>query len=203
VRILVTGGGGVLGQATIPLLRAEGHEINAPAPTQLDLFDAVAVLHAVGGTEGVLHLATRIPPREQCTAQPALRLHAARGRRRARPRCGARTAERPVQRLPRRRAHLERAPQTARLAARAVRGLAHGRDLRPRSVRFVRKRVEAVSGSGAGGGLRSFGRGRRPPQGCAARGGRSARHVACALERPATRPRARERPRARTPLRPS
>ena len=30
MRLLVTGGSGVLGQATIPFIRAQGHEIDAP-----------------------------------------------------------------------------------------------------------------------------------------------------------------------------
>lgn len=64
-RLLVTGGSGVLGRATIPLLRAEGHEIDAPAPTELDLFDPAAVSGAVEGAAAILHLATRIPPRER------------------------------------------------------------------------------------------------------------------------------------------
>jgi hypothetical protein len=50
---------------TIPLLLAQGHEIDAPAPSQLDLFDPVAVASAVEGTAAIVHLATRIPPRER------------------------------------------------------------------------------------------------------------------------------------------
>jgi nucleoside-diphosphate-sugar epimerase len=65
VRLLVTGGSGVLGRATIPLLRAQGHEIEAPGPTGLDLFDPVAVAGAVEPATAILHLATRIPPRER------------------------------------------------------------------------------------------------------------------------------------------
>jgi nucleoside-diphosphate-sugar epimerase len=62
MRILVTGGSGVLGRATIPLLRAEGHEVLAPGRSELELFDADAVTDAVGGSDAILHLATRIPP---------------------------------------------------------------------------------------------------------------------------------------------
>jgi uncharacterized protein YbjT (DUF2867 family) len=69
---LVTGGSGALGQATIPLLRAKGHEIDAPALAQLDLFDAVAVGRAVHAA-GILHLATRIPPRERASEREAWR----------------------------------------------------------------------------------------------------------------------------------
>jgi nucleoside-diphosphate-sugar epimerase len=73
VRLLVTGGSGVLGRTTIPLLRAHGHEIDAPAPAQLDLFDPVAVARAVGDAAGILHLATRIPPREHAGEREAWR----------------------------------------------------------------------------------------------------------------------------------
>jgi nucleoside-diphosphate-sugar epimerase len=73
VHLLVTGGIGVLGRATIPLLRAQGHEVEAPLPTQLDLFDPVAVARAVDGAAAILHLATRIPPRERATDREAWR----------------------------------------------------------------------------------------------------------------------------------
>lgn len=62
MRLLVTGGSGVLGRATIPLLHAQGHEVDAPAPAQLDLFDPVAVARAIDGSAAIMHLATRIPP---------------------------------------------------------------------------------------------------------------------------------------------
>jgi nucleoside-diphosphate-sugar epimerase len=62
MRILVTGGSGVLGRAAIPLLRAESHEVHAPSRAEPDLFDADAVAAAVGRSDAVLHLATRIPP---------------------------------------------------------------------------------------------------------------------------------------------
>jgi nucleoside-diphosphate-sugar epimerase len=71
VRVLVTGGSGVLGRATIPLLRAQGHDVRAPTPTQLDLFDAVAVTRAVDGAAAILHLATRIPPRLRANEREA------------------------------------------------------------------------------------------------------------------------------------
>ena len=65
MHLLVTGGSGVLGRATIPLLRAEGHEIDAPTMTELDLFDPAAVSDAVNRAAAILHLATHIPPRER------------------------------------------------------------------------------------------------------------------------------------------
>jgi 2-alkyl-3-oxoalkanoate reductase len=67
VRILVTGGSGVLGRVTIPLLQAEGHDVLAPSRTEIDLLDAEAVTGAVAAIDAILHLATRIPrenPRE-------------------------------------------------------------------------------------------------------------------------------------------
>jgi nucleoside-diphosphate-sugar epimerase len=62
MRILVTGGTGVLGRAAIPLLRAAGHEVDAPSRSGLDLFDPAAVARAARGSDAILHLATRIPP---------------------------------------------------------------------------------------------------------------------------------------------
>jgi 2-alkyl-3-oxoalkanoate reductase len=73
VSIFVTGGTGVLGRGAIPLLRAQGHEVEAPRPTELDLFDPVAVGRAVDDAAMILHLATRIPPREQAGDREAWR----------------------------------------------------------------------------------------------------------------------------------
>jgi nucleoside-diphosphate-sugar epimerase len=60
MRVLVTGGSGVLGRVTIPRLRAKGHDVLAPTHTELDLFDAAAVDHAVAGADAILHLATHL-----------------------------------------------------------------------------------------------------------------------------------------------
>jgi len=71
MRVLVTGGSGVLGRATIPLLRTENHNVLAPTRTNLDLFDPKSVAEVVADTEAVLHLATRIPredPHERAEA---------------------------------------------------------------------------------------------------------------------------------------
>ncbi|HTX08862.1 MAG TPA: NAD-dependent epimerase/dehydratase family protein [Solirubrobacteraceae bacterium] len=65
MRLLVTGGSGVLGRALAPVARAAGAELLAPTRRELDLFDPVAVAHATRGVDAVLHLATRIQPLEQ------------------------------------------------------------------------------------------------------------------------------------------
>ena len=65
MRILVTGGSGVLGRALLPLLRADGHEVTAAGSRELDIFDPAAVGDAMTGIDAVYHLATRIPPPER------------------------------------------------------------------------------------------------------------------------------------------
>ncbi|HXD58621.1 MAG TPA: NAD-dependent epimerase/dehydratase family protein [Thermoleophilaceae bacterium] len=65
MRLLVTGGTGVLGRAIAPLAAAEGHELAMPGREELDLFDSAAVEAAVRGADGVLHLATRIRTLDQ------------------------------------------------------------------------------------------------------------------------------------------
>jgi len=71
MRILITGGTGVLGRAAIPLPLHAGHHVLAPRRTACDLFDPAQVARAVSGCDAVMHLATRIPPREQRTAAHA------------------------------------------------------------------------------------------------------------------------------------
>ncbi len=65
MRLLITGGTGVLGRAFAPLARARGHQVELPARSELDLFDPVAVSRAVQGVDAVVHLATRIQPLDQ------------------------------------------------------------------------------------------------------------------------------------------
>jgi nucleoside-diphosphate-sugar epimerase len=65
LRLLVTGGTGVLGRALQPVAEAAGHELAMPRHDELDLFDPQAVADAVHGVDGVLHLATRIRSLEQ------------------------------------------------------------------------------------------------------------------------------------------
>ena len=64
MRVLVTGGTGVLGRAFRPLAEAGGHQVCAPGRAGLDLFDPAAVSAAMRGVDAVLHLATRIQPLE-------------------------------------------------------------------------------------------------------------------------------------------
>jgi nucleoside-diphosphate-sugar epimerase len=65
MKVLITGGTGVLARASIPLMREAGHEIDARGRGELDLFDGAAVRTAVQGADAVMHLATRIPPQAQ------------------------------------------------------------------------------------------------------------------------------------------
>jgi nucleoside-diphosphate-sugar epimerase len=65
MRLLVTGGTGVLGRALQPLAEEAGHELAMPGREELDLFDPSAVADAVRDIDGVLHLATRIPSLDQ------------------------------------------------------------------------------------------------------------------------------------------
>jgi nucleoside-diphosphate-sugar epimerase len=64
MRLLVTGGTGVLGRALRPVAEAAGHELEMPSREELDLFDPAAVADAMRDVDGVLHLATRIRPLE-------------------------------------------------------------------------------------------------------------------------------------------
>jgi len=65
VRLLVTGGTGVLGRAFLPWAEAEGDRVSAPGRAELDLFDPAAVAGQLRGVDAVLHLATRIQPLEK------------------------------------------------------------------------------------------------------------------------------------------
>jgi nucleoside-diphosphate-sugar epimerase len=73
MRLLVTGGTGVLGRALRPLAEAAGHEFAMPRREELDLFDPSAVADAVRYVDGVLHLATRIRSLEQLSDPDAWR----------------------------------------------------------------------------------------------------------------------------------
>jgi nucleoside-diphosphate-sugar epimerase len=84
MRLLVTGGTGVLGRALRPLGENAGHELEMPGHEELDLFDPGAVADAVRDADAVLHLATRIRTPDQISVPDAwrendrLRAHASR-----------------------------------------------------------------------------------------------------------------------------
>lgn len=73
MRLLITGGTGVLGRAVRPLAEAARHEVVAPGHGELDLFDAAAVGDAMREVDGVLHLATRIRSLDQISDPDAWR----------------------------------------------------------------------------------------------------------------------------------
>jgi nucleoside-diphosphate-sugar epimerase len=73
MRLLATGGTGVLGVALRPLAEAAGHQLTMPRHEELDLFDPCAVAEAVRDVDGVLHLATRIRSLEQVSDPDAWR----------------------------------------------------------------------------------------------------------------------------------
>jgi nucleoside-diphosphate-sugar epimerase len=73
MRLLVTGGTGVLGRALAPLAKGAGHELAMPAHEELDLFDPGAVAAAVRDADGVFHLATRIRTLDQISDRDAWR----------------------------------------------------------------------------------------------------------------------------------
>src|SRR5918998_2516925 len=73
MRLLITGGTGVLGRAVRPLAEAAGQELAMPAHEELDLFDPAAVAEAMRDVDGVLHLATRIRSLERISDPDAWR----------------------------------------------------------------------------------------------------------------------------------
>jgi nucleoside-diphosphate-sugar epimerase len=73
MRLLITGGTGVLGRAMRPLAEAAGHTVAMPRHEELDLFDPAAVATAMREADGVLHLATRIRTIDQISDLDAWR----------------------------------------------------------------------------------------------------------------------------------
>lgn len=62
VRVLIIGGGGVLGSSLVRVLERAGHDVIAPSHERLDLFDADTVRHYMRDRDAVFHLASKIPP---------------------------------------------------------------------------------------------------------------------------------------------
>ena len=73
MRLLITGGTGVLGRALRPVAEDAGHELAMPGHEELELFDPSAVADAVRDVDGVLHLATRIRSLDQISDADAWR----------------------------------------------------------------------------------------------------------------------------------
>lgn len=88
MRVLVIGATGILGRAAVPVLLAAGHDVvglardedRAGAVRRLgvpavvgDLFDADSLAGVLRGREGVLNLATRIPPASRAALPSAWR----------------------------------------------------------------------------------------------------------------------------------
>jgi len=88
MRLLITGATGVLGQQAMPELATRGHDVDAVVrpttaaspisgtgaqPIRLDLFDRAAVHRAVANVDGIVHLATAIPPLKKMARRRAWR----------------------------------------------------------------------------------------------------------------------------------
>jgi nucleoside-diphosphate-sugar epimerase len=76
MKVFVAGGTGVLGRATVQVLREAGHQVRTTArgvenarlaralgaePVEVDLYDAAAVRRAISGSDAVVRLTTKIP----------------------------------------------------------------------------------------------------------------------------------------------
>lgn len=73
MRLLVTGGTGVLGRAFLPVAESAGQVLRVPTRSQLDLFDPAGVAAAIRDIDAVLHLATRIQPLDKMSQPEAWR----------------------------------------------------------------------------------------------------------------------------------
>jgi nucleoside-diphosphate-sugar epimerase len=73
MRLLITGGTGVLGRALQPLAKDAGHDLTMPGHGELDLFDVDAVGKAARDVDGIVHLATRIRSLDQISDPAAWR----------------------------------------------------------------------------------------------------------------------------------
>jgi nucleoside-diphosphate-sugar epimerase len=90
MKVFLTGATGAIGPATVRGLLAQGHHVRAVArsddkatqlrelgaePVAVDLFDGDAVKAAVDGREGVLHLATNVPPLRRIASKKGWATH--------------------------------------------------------------------------------------------------------------------------------
>lgn len=90
MKILFTGATGVLGEASLPLLVAEGHDISGvfrseskkewleavgARPVRVDFFDPASISRAMSGMDGVIHFATAIPPQRAMRKRSAWKMN--------------------------------------------------------------------------------------------------------------------------------
>ena len=90
MKLLLTGATGAIGTPAVAQLVAAGHEVRGIArdehkasqlsaagaePVRADVFDAAAVGRAVAGVDGILHLATNVPPMAKMALSSAWRTH--------------------------------------------------------------------------------------------------------------------------------
>jgi nucleoside-diphosphate-sugar epimerase len=90
MKLFVTGATGVVGRPAVAALLAAGHDVRAVArrpdaadallsagaePVSVDLFDPQAVAEAVAGSQGIVHLATNVPPLAQMFRPSAWTMH--------------------------------------------------------------------------------------------------------------------------------
>lgn len=90
MKLFLTGATGAIGPATLRALTGAGHDVRAVArtddkasvvrgagaePVAVDLFDGDAVKAAVAGCDGVLHLATHVPPMRKMARMKAWEEH--------------------------------------------------------------------------------------------------------------------------------
>ena len=90
MKMFLTGATGVAGRSLVPRLVAAGHEVRAVCrrddaaaalaaagvePVRVNLFEPDAVMHAVVGSEAVVHLATNVPPLRKAARPKGWAMH--------------------------------------------------------------------------------------------------------------------------------
>ena len=90
MKVFLTGATGVVGRSLVPRLVAAGHEVRAVCrrddaaaalvaagvePVRVNLFEPDAVMHAVVGSEAVVHLATNVPPLRKAARPKGWAMH--------------------------------------------------------------------------------------------------------------------------------
>ena len=90
MKMFLTGATGVVGRSLVPRLVAAGHEVRAVCrrddaaaalaaagvePVRVNLFEPDSVMHAVVGSEAVVHLATNVPPLRKAARPKGWAMH--------------------------------------------------------------------------------------------------------------------------------